>query len=214
MTPWRSYGAGRVGIGCAGPGRLSIDDVHVLTGKVAIFLRPTADGIVDVPALVLTSLDPTTPKLMLNVESGDTGVLVEHDCGCAVGAAGYRLHLHTIRSYDKLTIEGTNFFGGELMRLVEDVLPARFGGSPTDYQFVEDEQDGLPRVRLFVSPRVGAVDDRAILEQALGGLAEGPGYRQMMAGIWRDGVTLTVERSEPFHTATAKIPALHVLSRP
>jgi hypothetical protein len=205
---------GRVGIGCAEPDRLSVDDVHVLTGKVAIFLRPTADGIVDVPALVLTSLDPTTPKLMLNVESGDTGVLAERDCGCAVGKAGYRLHLHTIRSYDKLTSEGTNFLGGELMRLVEDVLPARFGGSPTDYQFVEDEQNGLPRVRLFVSPRVGVVDDRAILEQALGGLGEGPGYRQMMAGIWRDGVTLTVERSEPFHTATAKIPALHVLSRP
>lgn len=205
---------GRVGIGCAARDRLSIDDVHVLTGKVAIFLRPTADGIVDVPTLVLTSLDPTTPKLMLNVESGDTGVLVERECDCAVGAAGYRLHLHTIRSYDKLTSEGTNFFGGELIRLVEDVFPARFGGGPTDYQFVEDEQDGVPRVRLFVSPRVGAVDDRAILEQALGGLGEGPGYRQMMAGIWRDGVTLTVERSEPFHTAAAKIPALHVLPRP
>ena len=36
----------------------------------------------------------------------------------------------------------------------------------------------------------------------------------MMAGIWRDGVTLTVERSEPLHTAAAKIPALHVLPRP
>ena len=205
---------GRVGIGCAADDRLAIDDVHVLTGKVAMFLRPTADGIVDVPALVLTSLDPTTPKLMLNVESGDTGVLVERDCGCAVGAAGYGLHLHTIRSYDKLTSEGTNFFGGAIIRLVEDVLPARFGGGPTDYQFVEDEHEGLPRVRLFVSPRVGAVDERELVDQALGGLGKGPGYRQMMAGIWRDGVTLTVERSEPFHTTAAKIPALHVLPRP
>lgn len=205
---------GRVALACASRDRLAIDDVHVLTGKVAMFLRPTADGIVDVPALVITSLDPTTPKLMLNVESGDTGVLVERDCGCAVGAAGYRLHLHTIRSYDKLTSEGTNFFGGALMQLVEDVFPARFGGGPTDYQFVEDEHEGLPRVRLFVSPRVGAVDEHELVEQALGGLGQGPGYRRMMAGIWRDGVTLSVERSEPFHTSAAKIPALHVLPRP
>lgn len=179
-----------------------------------MLLRPTADTRFDVQALVLTTLQPTASKLMLNVESGDTGVLAERDCGCAIGAAGYRLHLHTIRSYEKLTSDGTNFLGGDLVRLVENVLPARFGGGPTDYQFVEDEQNGLPRVRLLVSPRVGAVDETAVLEHALAALADGGGWRQMMAGIWRDGTTLTVERAEPFSTPAAKIQAFHVLPRP
>ena len=101
------------------------------------------------------------------------------------------------------------------MRLVEDVLPARFGGGPTDYQFVEDEHEGpASRPPLRQSRASAPWTSTRSLEQALGGLGQGPGYRQMMAGIWRDGVTLTVERSEPLHTAAAKIPALHVLPRP
>ena len=51
-----------------------------------------------------------------------------------------------------------NFLGHDLIRLIEEVLPARFQGAPTDFQFVEDETpDGLPEVRLLVSPRVGDV---------------------------------------------------------
>ena len=204
---------GRAGIACAAPDRLAVDDVHVLSGRVGMLLRPPAERRFDGPALVLTTLHPIAPKLMLNVEIGDTGVLVERDCGCAIGEAGFRLHLHTIRSYEKLTSEGMNFFGADLVDLVENVLPARFGGGPTDYQFVEDELGGLPRVRLLVSPRVGDVDEAAVLEQSLAALADGPGYRQMMAGIWRDGGTLTVERAEPIATPSAKVPAFHVLPR-
>ena len=204
---------GRVGIACAADEPAAVDDVHVLSGKVAILRRPSVQQRVDVDALVLTSLDPTSPKLLLNVESGDTAVLEERDCGCVVGAAGLGLHLHTIRSYEKLTSDGTNFLGGDVIRLVEDDLPRRFGGGPTDYQLVEDEHGGLPRVRLLVSPRIGAVDERALLERTHAGLAEGPGYRRMMADIWRDGSTLTVERAEPISTRAGKIPAFHVLPR-
>ena len=204
---------GRVGIACAADDRAEIDDVHVLTGKVALLPRPIVRRGADVRALFLTSLDPTTPKLLLNVECGDTGVLEERDCTCAVGAVGNRLHLHTIRSYEKLTSDGTNFIGADVVHLVEHELPARFGGGPTDYQLVEDEHGGLPRVRLLVSPRVGEVDERSVLDEALAGLAEGAGYRAMMAGVWRDGATLTVERAEPLQTAAGKILPFHVLPR-
>ena len=48
-----------------------------------------------------------------------------------------------------------NFLGADLIRLIEEVLPARFGGAPTDYQFVEREDArGLPKVDLRVSPRI------------------------------------------------------------
>ena len=72
---------------------------------------------------------------------------------------GIRYHLHTIRSYEKLTSEGMSFLGSDLLSLVEDVLPRRFGGCPTDYQFVEPERDGLPRVSLVVGPGVGELDE-------------------------------------------------------
>ena len=52
-------------------------------------------------------------------------------------ALGYTTHIHTIRSWEKLTSEGMTFCGHDLIRLIEEVLPARFGGRPTDYQFVE-----------------------------------------------------------------------------
>ena len=205
---------GRGGLACAAPDRPDVDDVHVLTGRVALLQRQSADTRFDVQALLLTTLLPTAPKLMLNVEIGDTGVLSERDCGCPIGAAGYRMHLHTIRSYEKLTSDGMNFLGSDLVDVVEHVLPARFGGGPTDYQFVEDEQGGVPRVRLLVSPRVGDVDAAAVREAALASLSAGPGYRQMMAGIWRDGATLIVERAEPVATPAAKVQAFHVMPRP
>ena len=82
---------------------------------------------------------------MINVESDDYGVLVKRDCGCPFGSLGFDQHLHGIRSYDKLTSEGMTFLGGELITLVEEILPARFGGHPTDYQFVEEEEGGLKR---------------------------------------------------------------------
>jgi hypothetical protein len=36
------------------------------------------------------------------------------------------------------------FLGHDLIRPVEEVLPAQFGGGPTDYQSVEVERGGLP----------------------------------------------------------------------
>jgi hypothetical protein len=149
--------------------------------------------------------------MMLNVESDDYGVVEERDCGCPIGELGLRLHLHAIRSYEKLTSEGMNFVGTELLALVEEILPGRFGGGPADYQLVEQEVDGLPKVSVVVSPRIGPVDDTAVASTVLEALGSGPGYRDMMARLWRDGDTLRVERREPHQTGQAKILPLHVL---
>jgi hypothetical protein len=40
--------------------------------------------------------------------------------------------------------QGMTFLGHDLIRPVEEVLPAQFGGGPTDYQSVEVERGGLP----------------------------------------------------------------------
>jgi hypothetical protein len=67
-------------------------------------------------------------------------------------------HLSSIRSFEKLTAGGMTFLDADVVRVLEEVLPARFGGAPTDYQLVEDEsEDGQPRVLLLVHPSLGPV---------------------------------------------------------
>ena len=199
----------RIGIACARPA--ADDDVHVAIDKVALLERETVlGGGGRVKGLFLTTMHWSAPKLMINVELGDFGVLDTRRCGCPWDRFDFSTHLHTIRSYEKLTSEGMHFTGSDLLMLVDDVLPRRFGGAPTDYQFVEEERGGLPAVSLIVSPRVNGVSSEAVADvvlQALG--ARDPAHR-MMAAIWRDGRTLAVVRREPHATRTGKILALHI----
>ena len=145
---------GRVGIACAAP--RALDDVHVALDKLAVIQRERpvgADGD-RVGVLLFTTLHPRARKIMLNADAGDYGVVEQRECGCAIGEIGLEQHIHTIRSYEKLTSEGVTFIGSDLIRLIEEILPGR-GGTPADYQLVEREVDGLPKVELVVSPRVG-----------------------------------------------------------
>jgi hypothetical protein len=54
---------------------------------------------------------------------------------------GWTTHLRDIRSQEKLTAGGMTFLDTDLIRVLEEVLPARFGGAPTDYQLVEEEAE-------------------------------------------------------------------------
>ena len=170
----------------------------------------TPFGFTPTESLVYTTLLPACPKLLLNVEMGDYGTLSERGCGCVWEELGMPVHLQGIRSYEKLTSAGMTFLGPELIRVVEEVLPARFGGGPTDYQFVEEEEGGLGRVSLVVSPRLGEVREQEVAEAVLRALEGCPGG-ELMAGVWRDGGTLRVRRQEPYSTAAAKILPLHLL---
>jgi hypothetical protein len=99
--------------------------------------------------------------------------------------------------------------------VLEEVLPARFGGVPTDYQLVEEEADGgPPRVRLLVRPEVGPLDPAAVAEAFLGALASGEGAERIMEQVWRDSQVLRVERRAPFVTPSGKILHLHLERRP
>jgi hypothetical protein len=201
---------GTLGLACANPEHL--DEVHLLTDKIAAIQRPKAVGCdgVKVGALLYTTLLPLCPKLMLNVESDDYGVIGDRECGCPIGGHGYSTHLSNIRSYDKLTSEGVSFLGTELLRILEEVLPSRFGGNPTDYQFAEEEVDGLPKVNIIISPRVGVVDEKVVINTVASSLKSYPGG-DIMAKQWSQGNTLRVVRKEPYTTASAKILPLHIL---
>ena len=53
------------------------------------------------------------------------------------------------------------------VRLVEEVLPQRFGGGPTDYQLVEDRSGPISKAVIVVSPRVGPLQPDTVREVAL-----------------------------------------------
>jgi len=199
---------GRIGVACAE--RRALDDVHLTTNALGVIQRPRAvAGGGSVDALLFTSLRLHAPKVLLNFESDDFATLERRECGCLLGELGLTTHVHDIRSHEKLTSEGMTFLGSEVITLVDEVLPARFGGQPTDYQLVEQEVDGLPRVTVVVSPAVGPIDEGGVLEAVLGALATGPGYKAMMAEVWKDGRTVRVERREPLATGAGKILPLY-----
>jgi len=203
---------GTVGVACASPENL--DDVHMLTDKVAVIQRPKSlgNGELSVGALVFTTILPSCPKLMLNVESGDYGLFEKRFCGCPFGELGFHNHLSEIRSYEKLTSDGVTFLGTELLKLVDEILPKSFGGSPTDYQFVEEEVEGITKVNLVVSPRVGQIREDRVLAKVFKVLQSYPGGEVMVAK-WRQGDTLRVTRCEPHTTLSSKILPLHIVKK-
>ena len=131
-------------------------------------------------------------------------------CGCPLGAVGLTTHLHGIRSYEKLTAEGNHFLGTDLVDLVERALPAQFGGGPTDYQLVEEEVGGLPRVSVVARPALGSLDEGEVVAAVIAYLAATPRNR-LMADVWRDGGTLRLVRGEPTTSVAGKILPLHLV---
>jgi hypothetical protein len=202
---------GWLGYACDNP--LAFDDVHLAIDRVAVLERPRPVGGSEVDVMFFTNLLPGSPKIALNFESGDYGALEHRDCGCPLSELGLDLHLRTIRSHEKLTSEGVTFFGEELVRLLEQTMPARFGGGPTDYQIVEAEREGQTVLRLLVSPRLGPLDEdelRAVVLDALGNGGRGHAH---MAKVLRDQARLEVVRDEPKETVAGKMLPLHMERR-
>ncbi|MBL0169948.1 MAG: hypothetical protein IPP90_04325 [Gemmatimonadaceae bacterium] len=201
---------GYIGLACANAE--SVDEVHLMTEKVALIQRPktVGGGAVMVGALAFTTVLTSCPKLMVNVELGDYATITRRDCGCLLEQLGFTTHLHDVRSWEKLNSAGVTFLGTELMALVEEVLPAKFGGHAMDYQFVEEEEAGLPVVRLLVHPRLPDVDERAVVETVLRELRACPGGG-LMSDTWRESGTLRVQRREPYLTGAFKLLPLHIL---
>ncbi len=193
------------------------DEMHLFTDQFAL-IQPGHDAALDdLPpaALLVSCLRPTAPLILLNVSLGDQGELGERRCGCPLEELGWTTHLHTVRSYEKLTAEGVTFLDVDVIRVLEEVLPARFGGGPTDYQLVEGEaEDGQPLVRLLVHPAIGPVDPAAVADAFLTGIGGGTEGERLMELHWRRPGLLRVERRAPLTTDSGKILHLHVERRP
>jgi hypothetical protein len=203
--------AGTVAVGCLRPA--SVDDCHLFADAFALIAHardiPRLEMSVD--AFLFTALLDTSPKILFNAENGDFGLVESRACGCPLDREGCSPHVRQIRSFEKLTGEGMSFLGTEVIRIVEEVLPARFGGDSTRYQFVEEEDAaGLTRMTLRVSPAVGPVDEAAAVACVREALARGSDGSRMMAAVWETAGTLRVSRTEPSPTARGKILPLHI----
>lgn len=188
------YSMGEVGwIGVACPERESIDEVHVLADKVAI-VQPGEGA---ARPLVLTTLLPSSPKVLINVDVGDHAELRVRSCGCPTGSLGMRTTLRSIASHEKLTIEGMNFVGSDIAWLLEEALPARLGGAVGDYQLVEDRSRALGRIGVVVPPSAAGTDEEvtAATLELVGELGDG---QRLMAEQWRQAGALFVRRGEPY----------------
>jgi hypothetical protein len=197
---------GQVGEACVRPA--ASDDLHVMDHIHAI-IQPGADGPdrgLPPNALLLSSLRRTAPLVFLNVSLGDGATLERRRCGCLMEAHGWTRHLRDVRSFEKLTSAGMTFLDVDVIRILDEILPARLGGVPGQYQLVEDElPDGRPRVRLLIHPAVGPVDPALARASFLAALASGSDAHRSMAATWREAGLVEIERRPPVTETIGKI---------
>ena len=205
---------GVVGLSCRNP--LGENDIHVFRDAWGVIQSPVqipgSNLVVD--AFCFTALLASAPKIMLNVELDDYGILDQRDCGCPMQLAGFPDHVRDIFSFRKLTGEGMTLVGSTMLRILEEVLPSKFGGSALDYQLVEEEdENGFTRLTFVVSPTVGAVDETALIETVLDEVSRDSPGADLARAMWKDAGTLRVRREDPTWSTLGKLLSLRPAKR-
>lgn len=205
-----SVECGYIGYGCLNPE--CPDDLHSVSDFNAV-IQTGQEGIkhgFPPDALLVTSLRPTAPYILLNVSLGDQAQMKRRSCGCPLEKLGWPNHLSMVRSYEKLTSCGMTFLDIDIVHVLEKVLPSRFGGTPLDYQLVEEETvEGNPQIHLLVNPALGPVDIEDVLSTFLQAIGAGSGVERVMSLQWKNASLISVRREAPKTTTTGKI--LHLL---
>jgi len=203
-------GGNGAALGCGNPS--FIDEMHVPQNVLTFVehLRPLDHSDPPIYPLLVTTLHPAAPRLLLNVENGDYVTMKNRDCGCPLQRVGFTQHLHTIRSFEKFTTEGRNYSTADLFGLLESTIPSEFGGGPGDYQLVEEEDDNAQtRLTLLVHPNVGEVNKERLLTVLQEGLTNASTDRAGVR-IWQEAGTLRVRRQVPYSSQRGKTLPLHI----
>jgi hypothetical protein len=193
---------GTVAIRC---GNCAAEEYHVWDQDLAVITRRRARGDgTDIDAFCWTSLAAEAPRVMVNVENDDYGV-VRHGvaCDCALGELGLTTRVSGIRGISKVVTAGISLDGELFDRLAEIDLPARLGGGPGDYQFAEVDDRGGAVLVVRVHPRLEAFDEaaaHAVIAESLGRSDNG----LLAESVWSLHEGLRVERRVPVETAAGK----------
>jgi hypothetical protein len=192
--------------------------VHVCRDSLAVITRrrnaPLTD--MEVDSLMFTPLLPNAPHVVVNLEMDDAGVLGPARCDCPLKAMGYTQQIDKIYSYGKLTGHGTTLLSGDLLNILENRLPARFGGVAGDYQLVEQEAVQQTDIELRIHPRLQRSGGKPLLADEIRKyfLAE---ISALWAGsltrwVWIQSESVRIIFAEPYATGTrGKIHPLHLL---
>jgi hypothetical protein len=197
---------GKMGMGCTNP--ISVDEVHLFEDLLALIQHPreVAGHDIVVDSFHWTSLSIAAPKVLINVESDDYGIVEERACGCLLHAYGFKKLLRNIRSFSKLTGEGVTLVGRNLVHVLEEVLPSRFGGSLLDYQLAEEEDDnGVTRVNLIIDPKIQIEDENEVISAFLQAASA-----ESVQQVWAPANTIKIKRAKPILTARGKLLPLHL----
>jgi phenylacetate-coenzyme A ligase PaaK-like adenylate-forming protein len=184
------------------------DDLHIFTDRYALIerTRPIVEDGPEIRAMMLTTLTDTVATVSFNTEPGDYANIERRDCDCSLGALGLTTHLSRVRSFEKLSGEGVTFARTNLMRTLEEVLPARFGGSALDYQLVEDEApDSSTRLTLRIHPGVGPLNDDEVHAALLEDLGQGGIVDRNHAELLRRAGSVRISREPPLATKAGKV---------
>jgi phenylacetate-coenzyme A ligase PaaK-like adenylate-forming protein len=212
-TPFARYGVSELGFIGHGCRQMTEGDcVHLYGNAIAAIAHrrtaPLSDTEVD--SLFYTTLLSTAPLVLINFEVDDSGRLEQARCDCEFSGAGLHWCIRDIFSFGKMTGHGVTLIGTDLLRLLEDVLPARLGGRAGDYQLLEREGAAQTQLELRVSPRVQALSVEKLRQCFLDEVRQM--YGGTLAGrIWRHAEAVEVVLAEPISTASGKVHSLHLL---
>jgi hypothetical protein len=202
---------GSVGTSCLASSHPN--DQHFFRDHLALIQAPRqVPGFdIEVSAFCFTTLLPTAPKILLNVESDDYGIIESRRCGCPWEELGLSDHLLEIRSFRKLTGEGVTLVGSDMERILEEVLPRRFGGSPLDYQLLEEEDaQGFTRLVLLVAPSVALPDAHAPIQVLLDAVQQLGSSAGSARQVWGQAHAFQLRREAPRLTARGKLMPLQL----
>lgn len=201
---------GPVGFGCRQ--MTSGNCVHLFRDSLAVIghRRPAPLIGTEVNSLLFTTLLPFAPHFLINAEMDDCGVIEPARCDCLLSRAGFTGCIRDIASFGKLTGHGITLVGSDVVRILEEALPARFGGIPGDYQLVEHEGASQTQLTLRISPRVRISSPDAVRACFLDELRNCYGGT-LASRLWEHAGGLRAASAEPIATASGKVLSLHLL---
>jgi hypothetical protein len=209
-----SVETGPIAYGCLHP--RGPDDLHLVSDLHALIQAgPWRPGRFPERALLITSLHPKAPFVLLNASMGDEAEMDVTPCGCPLGGIGWTVHLSRVRSFEKLTGAGMTFAASEVIHVLEEVLPQRFGGIPGDFQLVEQEtREGHAELQLLVNPDLGPLEPDHVARVFLESLGSSSIVNRLMGTALQNAAVIKVERRRPQLTRSGKVLHLHVQRRP
>ncbi|HEX4499408.1 MAG TPA: hypothetical protein VIE43_27290 [Thermoanaerobaculia bacterium] len=167
-------------------------EMHLYSDRLAL-IGPEPGGLEPAP-FAFTILSLAAPKVLLNAELGDQGLLRRRACECVLGRAGLEWHVRDVHSPAKIAAEGVKLGELDFARLVEEAA-RDLGGNPDELQIwlgTGAGDDGASRITLVLAPGA-ALDPEALQRRLRERLPELSGG-SLAAKLWFAGSALTIER--------------------